>query len=207
MNTIFIYLIIFFLGAVPIINLSVSQEETLAVVSNSNIGLEFKFPASWVQEDRTDIKKCDSICSMSLKIPADEGRPVVIVSFYNLNNPLIQSGCTCNTLKDFIKWEYEDPFLPKDLKSMMKNMEEIVSDKPTSIGNISGWEMESKVNLVNGPRQFYDFWTLQGDAGYNIGYAANEGTQYQKYLPEVKKMIQTFEFIPIEKRKTPSFLQ
>jgi hypothetical protein len=201
-STIIIYIIIFFLGAVPFINLSVSQE----VISNSNIGLEFKFPASWVAEDRTDVKKCDVFCNMSLKIPTDEGA-VVGISFYNLNDPLIQSGCTCNTLKDFIKWEYGDPFLPQDLKSILKDKEEIVSDKPTLIGNISGWEMESKVNLVKGPRQFYDFWTIQGDAGYKVRYAANEGIQYEKYLPEVKKMIQTFEFIPIEKRKVPSFLQ
>ena len=195
------------LGAVPFINLSVSQEEPLTVVSNSNIGLEFKFPTSWVQEDRTDIKKCDSFCNMSLKIPGDEGIIAVILNFYNLNDPLIQSGCICNTLKDFIKWEYGDPFLPQDLKSLMKDKEEIVSDKPTSIGNISGWEMESKLNLLKGPRQTYDFWTIQSDAGYNVLYAADEGIQYEKYLPEVKKMIQTFEFIPIEKQKVPSFLQ
>ena len=67
MNTIIIYIIIFLLGAVPFINLAVSQEEPLTVVSNSNIGLEFKFLTSWVPEDRTDIKKCDSFCNMSLK--------------------------------------------------------------------------------------------------------------------------------------------
>ena len=172
------------------------------------MGIEFNHPSSWIlSRDETDEQKCEYDCSVSFDI-SDTGIVPVIVHKYDLNNPLIQSECICNTLKDFVKWVYENDFVTKAINLNR----DVISDSPVTINNtLSGWEMESKfeVGLTGKIRQNYNFWILHDDVGYFISYPADEGMQFQKYLPEIKNMIQTIKFIPIEipQKNVPSFLQ
>jgi hypothetical protein len=200
------YIIILLVSGVPLVGLSYATSENLETYSNPQIGVEFKFPLVWeLDSDTTTDKNCDPFCQVSFDIPSDGLVPVSLHS-YNLNHPSIRTECMCNTLEEFVKWAYN--FEP--ITSTIKFSGEVIYDNPVSINNnISGWEMESKFQGKS-LRQSYYFWTLQNDIGYFISYVADEGLQYQKYLPEVKDMIKSLKFIPIEippKKNIPSFLQ
>jgi len=207
MNTKIFSIILLFLFGIIFINLSYSTSEGLTVYSNSQMGIEFKYPSIWeLDSDTTTDKNCDPFCSVSFKIPSDGIIPVFIHS-YNLNHPSIASKCLCTTLKQFVKWAYN----LEPVTVLVRLSGEVIYDKPIVINNnISSWEMESKFKpgILN-ERQTYYFWTLHNDIGYFISYAADEGIQYEKYLPEVKDMIGSTKFLPIEipKRNIPSFLQ
>jgi hypothetical protein len=172
------------------------------------MGLEFEFPLTWeLQSDTTTDKNCNPVCDISFEIPSDGIIPVYVNS-YNLNDPLIKSRCKCNTLKEFVTYVYNSGFL----RTSIEFNGEVLSDNPILINNnISGWEMKSKFKgAADSIRQHYDFWTIQNDIGYYISYTADEGLQYEKYLPEVQNMIKSLKFIPIEilpKKNVPSFLQ
>ena len=199
------YMIILVFSGIPLINLSYSINENLETYSNSQMGLEFKYPSSWeLDADIITDKDCDPFCRVSFDIPS-EGLVPVTVRSYNLNHPSIQSECLCDTLEEFVKWVYN--FEP--ITSTINFNGEVIYDSPILINNnISGWEMESKFQGLSS-RQSYYFWTLQNDIGYFISYAADEGLQYQKYLPELKDTIKSSKLVPIEipsKKNIPSFL-
>src|SRR5215211_7986953 len=181
------YLIILVFSVIPLINLSYSLNENLETYSNSQMGLEFKFPFSWELQTSTTIdKNCNPSCGVSFLIPNDDEAVSVNINSYNLNDPVIKSKCRCDTLKEFVKYSYESGLT----KSLIGLDGQILSDNPILINNnVSGWEMESKFKGFGSFRQNYDFWTLQNDIGYSISYIANEGVQYEKYLSEVKDMI------------------
>lgn len=205
-NEKFYYLIILVFSGIPLINLSYSINENLETYSNSQMGLEFKYPSSWeFDADIITDKDCDPFCRVSFDIPSNGLVPVTVDS-YNLKHSSIRSECLCNTLEEFLKWAYNR----EAITSTITFRGEVIYDNPISINNnISGWEMESKFPGKS-LRQSYFFWTLQNDIGYYISYIADEGLEYQKYLPEVKDMIKSLKFIPIEipsKKNIPSFLQ
>lgn len=201
-------IIILFFSGIPFIGLSYSANGNVETYSNSEMGLEFEFPLTWeLQSDTTSDKNCNPLCDVSFKIPSDGIVPVSIKT-YNLNDPSIKAECICNTLKEFVKYVYNSGFI----KSSIEFTGEVLSDNAILINNnISGWEMQSKFEgAYSSIRQHYDFWTIQNDIGYSISYTANEGIQYEKYLSEVKDMIKSLDFIPIEippKKNVPSFLQ
>jgi|SRR5215212_407254 len=200
------YMIILVFSGIPLINLSYSINENLETYSNSQMGLEFKYPSSWeLDVDITTDKDCDPFCQVSFDIPS-EGLVPVTVHSYNVNDPSVRSECLCDTLEEFVKWAYN----LEPITSTITFSGEVIYDSPISINNnISGWEMESKFAGTS-LRQSYYFWALQNDVGYFISYTADEGLQYQKYLQEVKDMIKSLKFVPIEipsKKNIPSFLQ
>lgn len=205
MNKKMFLIIIFSFFGLYFTSLSYSLNEKVQVYSNTQMGLEFKFPLTWeIEEDTTNDNDCNPFCSVSFRIPSDVIIPVSVRS-YNLNDPSIQSECICNTLKEFVKWAYN--FEP--ITSTIAFNGEVIYDNPISINNnISGREMESKFKGM-GLRQSYYFWTLQNDIGYFISYTADQGIQYEKYLKEVKNMINSITLLPIDipKKNIPSFLQ
>lgn len=171
-----------------------------AVYKNEQMGISIEYPSNWKNSFKgleclsfTSIGRCIAIFS-----PEELNFFFITVDYPSIEgNPLIQNGCECKTLLDFVQWNF------KTLKSSPGFV--FLNDSQMTLpGNHSAWLMEYTKLL--GVEKHYEILTMVDNAFYSLDYSALSNGPYDKYFPYVKKVIDSIEFFPVVKSKEPSFI-
>jgi hypothetical protein len=172
-------------------------------------GIKFQVQDPW---NITSKPEKDNFCNNELKclIVLDNtiGDQSSTITILAEKGQEFENKCQCDSLIDFVQYDYNKTFgLSDDFT--------LISDNETTIsGNISAWQLEFDIanpNSNNGLQQEGKMWTIltiNNNAYYIIGYTTDKKL-YDKYLPEVKKIIGSIEFIPTQEIKKiiqPSFM-
>ena len=117
---------------------------------------------------------------------------------YELDKPnRIGGPCNCNTLKDFVTWDYT--------RADKRNT--FINDNQTIIGsNYSAWQMEEIFSSSLGKEKWFRVWAINDNFGYRFLYEAPADARFDQYLDGFKNMLKSITFSPPTPEKKPSFL-
>lgn len=117
---------------------------------------------------------------------------------YELDKPnRIGGACNCNTLKDFVTWDYT--------RADKRNT--FINDNQTIIGsNHSAWQMEEIFSSSLGKEKWFRVWAINDNFGYRFLYQAPADARFDGYLDGFKNMLKSVAFSPPTPEKKPSFL-
>ena len=184
---------------------TVSTSHNTIDYQSPDLGLKFMYPSSWTAPIIPDYKNCfknSDSCNVSFplgyKTPNNTienfivgvrvndltmtGSSVSTDSFSTLNNT-----CSCSTLEDYIKWDYNRLFKEND----------VTADNRTTLGkNYSAWQMEV-FNKDNGYKTFVT-WAINDNLGYRFIYSAPANNHYDYYLNEYKDLLDSVTFTKVE---------
>lgn len=123
---------------------------------------------------------------------------------------LVRNPCrNCDTLVDSVRHYYLDELVPR--KGPFSQGVEVINDTQTNIsGNKSAWQIEYKETYTNPYEgnttynvQVLELITKFNGSDYVISYHAPSRNDFAKYLPLIQSMINSVEFVSVNK---PSFL-
>jgi hypothetical protein len=190
--------------------------------TNNILGIELQYPSNWYlnKEDNKINSSCmEKVCDIAFyrnlkSIDTDNNNTNINsvrlgISSGSLNSQGFKDKCKCNSLLEFVQFFYTNFLQNKESSFLLNDNETTIS------GNISAWQLEFDIanpNSNNGLQQEGKMWTIltiNNNAYYIIGYTTDKKL-YDKYLPEVKKIIGSIEFIPTHEFKKitqPSFMR
>jgi hypothetical protein len=187
------------------------QQENRSLTQSSNIyeglGIKFKYFDPWKMGLlQADEPTCLNFCNIQLSLPNNEAMIVIVQEKFN--SPKIKNNCKCDTLEEFVKYEYENTISKyEDLVFINDNQTTLTDD------NISAIQMEyekkgftlSDENVID---KSFDIFTKGPDSFYRIVFSAENNEQYPNYLNDFKKMINSLKFVSYNetKSKQPSFM-
>jgi hypothetical protein len=186
-------------------NASIFSNTDTVDYQSADLSLKLKYPSSWTAPIVPDYKNCfknSDSCSVSFPLGYKTsnntienfivgvrvndltmtGSSVSTDSFSTLNNT-----CSCSTLEDYIKWDYNRLFKEND----------VTADNRTTLGkNYSAWQMEV-FNKDNGYKTFVT-WAINDNLGYRFIYSAPANNHYDYYLNEYKDLLDSVTFTKVE---------
>ena len=117
---------------------------------------------------------------------------------YELDKPNPIGGpCNCNTLKDFVTWDY----------TRVDKRNTFLNDNQTIIGsNYSAWQMEEIFSSSSEKQKWFRLWAINDNFGYRFFYTAPADARFDRYLDGFKNMLKSVTFSPPTPEKKPSFL-
>ncbi|WP_414623250.1 PsbP-related protein [Calothrix sp. CCY 0018] len=149
----------------------------IVTYKESNLGITIKYPQSWQRQDIGNIFTKELVKFLSLLGKQDNFEEKVVLSIEDYPGSLEQS---------------KDDFTKEINKAL--SAAEIIETTPITLGFkpafkiiYTGKDEEKNLNLKN-----LQIWTLKANKAYIITYTA-EQKDYDKFLPELKNMIKTFE--------------
>lgn len=193
---------------------SVNAIDGFTEYQNGMLELRFQYPSNWGKPIVVDDESCykySKSCAVSFNLlptsNATAGQNYILGVRVNKLNPPSNSdeynSCSCNTLQDFVKWDYT--------KTYKNNI--VLNDNQTTIGgNKSGWQMEV-LNNDDGYKTFVT-WIINGNQGYRFLYSAPDGNDFGIFLSDFKKLLNSVNFVTAntpstlltQSGKSPSFL-
>lgn len=174
------------------------------------LGLKMKYFDPYITFIPMDDPTCNDVCSVSFIIPVKkldnkDDFTLISITQYLLNGARVKDECKCDTLIEFVKYDYEN-FISKT-----DNFYFINDNKTILNNNKSAIQLEYERSLNDdGKSNGFDVFTQNNDAFYKISLSADKNIRYSKYLDDFKKMINSLEFISTTANKTnqkqPSFM-
>jgi hypothetical protein len=185
-------------------NDSISSNTDTVDFQSTDLGLKLRYPSSWTAPIIPDYMNCfknSDSCNVSFPLGYKTtnntienfvvgvrvndltmtGSSVSTDSFSTLNN-----ACSCSTLEDYIKWDYNRLFSEND----------VIADNRTVLGNnYSAWQMEV-FNKDNGYKTFVT-WAINDNLGYRFIYSAPANNHYDYYLDEYKDLLNSVTFTKV----------
>ena len=165
---------------------NIQTQTTTSTYENPAVGLKFEYPSEWdLQENPT-----------GLMMNNNEGS---VFSFKFVD--LVPNS----TLQDFARYQYTEEFCC----SVSTFVVTTINDNQTTVGQNSTASQLEYTFQGAGPRQGLVLWVINNDIGYQFNYISDQGPEFSKNLPAIRKVLDSVEFIPIEveKPKVPSFMQ
>jgi hypothetical protein len=160
-------------------------QSTNSIYENPAIGLKFTYPSEWQLRNNP----------LGLTMTPDKNShfslEVIHLSRLGIPNP---------TLKDYAQYGY---------RLCCGTMSTPISDNQTTIGkNYTAMQYEYTLEGF-GTRQGLDVWAISNDVGYQFEYISDQGSAFSKNIPEIRKLLHSVEFMPIEKEEPelPSFMR
>ncbi len=126
---------------------------------------------------------------------------------FDLNNPspsFFEKPCNCNTLKDFVAWDYKRSYGDTEYTNHT-----FINDNKTTVGsNHSAWQMESINEWLNdvSKEKKLTVWAINGSSGYVLEYSFPADSRFDRYLDVFKNMLKSVIFLAPAQEKKPSFL-
>ena len=187
------------------------QQENRSLTQSSNIyeglGIKFKYFDPWKMGLlQADEPTCLNFCNTQLSLPDNEA--MILIVQEKLNSPKIKNNCKCDTLLEFVKYEYENTISKyEDLVFINDNQTTLTYDKIPAIQmeyEKKGFTLSDE-NLID---KSFDIFTKSPYSFYRIVFSADNNKQYLNYLKDFKKMINSLEFVSYNetKSKQPSFM-
>lgn len=159
------------------------------------LGLKIKYFDSYMIFLQIDEPTCEDICFINLGIPLmkrDNKDDISTIWIFQdkLNSPKIKDKCKCDTLLEFVKYQYENTI------SKLDNFNFINDNKTVLNNNKSAIQLEYEYSLEDDKiAKGFDIFTKNHDAFYTFSLVADKNNRYSKYLDDFKKMINSLEFI------------
>jgi aldose sugar dehydrogenase len=128
---------------------------------------------------------------------------VLVITAYDSQDDRFIYDCNCNSLIDFVRDSYNDT-----LKSNteLDNKIFLINDNQTTIGkNYSARQIEYYISGSSDWKHYRIFVKAFNTFYYDIDYYSQSNKTYTKHLPEIKEILSSLEFLPMQKSKTPIF--
>ncbi len=184
-----------------------------------DLGLTFKYPASWPNPTYPDYQNCfknSDSCNVSFPLVNQDNNMdknfvvgIGVNKFFTKSDSqqllIPEKTCFCTTLHDYIKWDYDRLYKEK----------EFLQDGQTSLGNQSSWQMDV-LDKGNGYKTLVT-WAINDNFGYRFIYSGPADNHFDYFLDEYKSLLDSVKFTGIENKgstpltgstvpKKPSFL-
>ena len=189
---------------------------------NSQLGIKIKYPKSWkVFSEQTGNECFDGInwCVVSFAPNSTTelgyGDSQLEIARTSFEEDPFNPCSNCESLIDSVRYYYQ-----KELKSIDENPGfddyQFISDNQTMLaGNNSAWQIEYKHSFNDSfDNKTYDVQNLKlitksNGSDYIFDYRAPAGKDFMKYLPDIKSMFNSIEFISTANKtaeRAPSFI-
>lgn len=167
----------------------------LAQYHNDKMEITFNYPANWLKpltvDDESGYKyaySCSITFNLMSKYNVTNGKNYIIdVRVNKLEVPpdfQDYNTCSCNALKDYVKWEYGRAFGDND----------VLNDNQTKMAeNHRAWRLEI-LNKDNAYKT-YITWTINHDLGYRFIYSAPERKRFSDFLNDFNKFLNSVKFV------------
>jgi hypothetical protein len=183
---------------------------------NSILGVKFSYPDYWGNSANTDFQNgssskdcfdrwvCTDFWLFQDNPPTDSTffeYSIFGIDRYNSENQIFLSECKCDTLTEFAQYIYEKEKQEADYFSFIKDDNITIDNFPAF--QIEYTDEEESTNVTD-----LDIYTKVNNTFYQFGLSTDSNAIYSKYIPDVKKIIDSIEFIPVIKpvEKQPSFM-
>ena len=188
--------------------------EDMVKYEYQNMGIKLLYPSYWdgpsqlLDEQRClESRGCTVYLSMSKNY--SHSIPVLMINAISESSDFLQleKECNCHTLMDFVRYKYKTIQLNEFLHGFA-----FINDNQTTVGKKNAaWQFEySRINddFPNEKITSLEVMTKVNGTFYDISYVPGNNQSYASQLPNVKKVIDSIEFIAPGKSltKTPSFL-
>jgi hypothetical protein len=167
---------------------------------NLDMGIRLSYPSLWFkagQYSNTIDKDCSDLCEQSWEV--NNTQEILAIDKYDPSGQTISQSCKCDSLIQFVKYMYK------------KNQNDagadftFINDNQTIVGKkYPAWQYEYSHSIGKN----LDILTKVNNTYYAILYLTLGNGSYGKHLPEVKEVIDSIEFLPIQKpvARIPSFM-
>jgi hypothetical protein len=183
---------------------------------NSILGMKFSYPEYWGNSANTnnqnglsskdcfDRLSCSDFWLLPDNSPTDstyEYTGIFGFDRFNSENQMFSSECKCDTLTEFAQYRYEEEKEKADYFLFIK-------DDNITINNFPAFQIEYTTKEQSTNATDLDIYTKVNNSFYEFGLSTDNIEGYSKYIPDVKKIIDSIEFIPVIKpvEKQPSFM-
>ena len=186
---------------------------------NSILGVKFSYPDYWgnsanaeSQNGSSSNKDCFDgwFCSdfwLFLDNPLTNSSfeytyTVFGIDRFNSDYQIFSSECKCDTLTEFAQYRYEKEKQEADY-FLFINDDNITIDNNFPAFQIEYTDEEQSTNVTD-----LVIYTKVNNTFYELDLSSDSNVGYSKYLPDIKKIIDSLEFIPVIKpvEKQPSFM-
>jgi hypothetical protein len=175
------------------------------VFDNSTIGIKFAYPSNWDLQLVWDLENCyKDLCKILLQESSDFysniSRSFLFITSIPLNE--YYKVCNCTNIQDYVKSIYDNEWGENSDGNY-----EFVNNNITLIDNHTAIQMEfiGKKGSENENRHYVFLITQVDNIFYRFDYLIDDEV-YRKYPPQVKKIIDSIQFIQMDKPKLPSFM-
>jgi hypothetical protein len=185
-----------------------AQNETQKFDVYEGLGIKMKYFDPWTVALRIDEPTCNDMCFINLVIPIlkrdniDDSSTIWIFQ-EKLNSPKIKDKCKCDTLLEYVKYQYENIISKRDNFYFINDNTTILNNNKSAI------QLEYEHAWVEGSNyQSFDIFTQDNNSFYKFSLDVNKNQSYPKYLNDFKKMIDSLKFVSSNesKQKQPSFM-
>ena len=159
-----------------------------------------------------DEPNCSNICVIYLHGEMNGGNSDdfanIVIVHNTLNGPKIKDECKCDTLLEYVKYEYENDISKHDdFVFINDNQTTLTNDNKSAIQleyEFSSFRGELKVST----NKVLTIFTKDNNSFYNFIIYVNMKEHYSKYVNDFKKMIDSLQFVSRNesKQKQPSFM-
>ena len=197
-----------------ILSIQTAFSEDMVKYEYQNMGIRLLYPPYWdepsqlLDEQRClESRGCTAYLSMSKNY--SQSIPVLTINAISESSDFLQleKECNCHNLMDFVRHKYKTIQLNEFLHGFA-----FINDNQTTVGKeYPAWQFEySRINddFPDEKITSLEVMTKVNGTFYDISYIPGNNQSYASQLPEVKKVIDSIEFMTPHKSvtKTPSFL-
>jgi len=158
---------------------------------NTFLGFSMQYPAGLQLIDQTKNSELDILHGpIAIILPVETGeREASMLMFVE---DLLDRNMT---IKEYTREQLNDDYRIFDISNYQE-----VNNNQTVIDNKPAWQIENTIDTLNitakekSKRQSLSVYVIANDKAYDIGYSADQGEQYAKYLPEVQRLINSIKF-------------
>jgi len=178
------------------------------------MGIRLSYPSYWdhpselLDEQRClESRGCTAFLSMSKNY--SHSIPVLMINAFSESSDFLQleKGCNCHSLMEFVRQKYKSIQSSDFLRGFT-----FINDNQTTVGKkYPAWQFEySRLNedFPDERLTSLEVMTKVNGTFYDISYVPGTNQSYASQLPEVRKVIDSIEFVAPHKAvtKIPSFL-
>jgi hypothetical protein len=111
--------------------------------------------------------------------------------------------CKCDTIQNYVRYQYENHISTADKFYFISDSETTISND-----NILAIQLEYDLSLANSNNKGFDILSKNDRSFYHFSIVVNKDGQYPKYINDLKKMMNSIEFVSSNesKKKQPSFM-
>ena len=199
------------------------SRDTLRKFEDKNVGIGLSYPSYWDDLEMAHWRNSSldniTINNQSFnKMGCTEGLclayvmirdhdpdsiAVLFITAYDPEGHKFIDDCNCDSLIDFARNSYNDTLRAN---TELDNKIFLINDNQTTIGkNYSARQIEYYVSGSPDWKHYRLFVKAFNTFYYDIDYYSQSNRTYTKHLPEIKELLSSVEFLPMQKSKTPIF--
>ena len=197
--------------------LIITGNNRTSTYENSLLGIKIQYPNSW----KVFFEQTGEDCFYKINWCVVDFAPNSTTELgygdtqFEIARTSFKEDCNCESLMDSVRYYYQ-----QEVKSMDENPAshdfQFINDNQTMIaGNNSAWQIEYRHSFNDTfDNRVYDVQLLKlitkfNGSDYIFDYRAPAGNDFVRYLPNVKSILNSFEFISVANKtteKVPSFI-